>query len=71
LFGGKEGLPHRYQLQSGPQVRTLRTKESGVAVEPGSVFLIESSGGGGWGPPEERSPQARDADIANGFVSPR
>jgi N-methylhydantoinase B len=40
-------------------------------VRPGDVFFVESSGGGGYGPPAKRSPEARAADVANGFVSPR
>lgn len=69
LFGGKEGTPHRYRLRSGTRTRVLKTKEAGVIVPPGAVFLIESSGGGGWGSPAKRSPGARVADVANGFVT--
>lgn len=69
LFGGKEGKPHRYRLRSGKRIRELKTKEAGVVVPPGAVFLIESSGGGGWGLPAKRSPGARAADVLNGFVS--
>jgi len=38
---------------------------------PGDVFDVESSGGGGYGPPARRSEAARASDVANGFVSPR
>jgi N-methylhydantoinase B len=69
LFGGREGLPHRYRLRSGRRERVLRTKEVGIVVRPGDVFLIESSGGGGWGPPRRRSPEARAADLKNGLVT--
>jgi N-methylhydantoinase B len=72
LFGGKDALPHRYRLLSkGRAPRVLKTKEVGVPVRPGDVFFVESSGGGGYGPPAKRSPEARAADVANGFVSPR
>jgi len=69
LFGGKEGLPHRYRLRSGRTTRTLKTKEAGVVIQPKDVFLIESAGGGGWGDPRKRSAQARASDVANGFVT--
>ena len=68
LFGGKAGKPHRYRLQSGSRTRVLKTKESRVPVPPGAVFLIESSGGGGWGDVKLRSAAERTEDIADGFV---
>jgi N-methylhydantoinase B len=70
LFGAADGLPHRYRLLSrGRPPRVLKTKEVGIPVRPGDVFFVESSGGGGYGPPRERSAAARAADVANGFVS--
>ena len=70
LLGGGEGLPHRYRLRSrGGQTRTLKTKEVGIVVRPGDVFLVESSGGGGYGPARRRSAEARQQDATNGFVS--
>jgi N-methylhydantoinase B len=69
LLGGKDGLPHRYRLESrGRPSRVLKTKEVGVPVRKGDVFLVESSGGGGYGPPTKRSRQARASDRENGFV---
>jgi N-methylhydantoinase B len=49
----------------------LKTKEVGIVVRPGDVFLVESSGGGGYGPPSRRAPEARAGDRANGFVTRR
>jgi len=69
LLGGKDGLPHRYRLESrGRPSRVLKTKEVGVPVRKGDVFLIESSGGGGYGPPSRRARHARARDRENGFV---
>src|SRR6266705_2768146 len=60
LLGGKDGLPHRYRLQSrGRPMRVLKTKEVGIPVRRGDVFVVESSGGGGYGPPRKRARQAR------------
>jgi N-methylhydantoinase B len=70
LAGGKDGLPHHYRLRSGGRYRVLKTKEVGVPVHPGDVFVIESGGGGGWGDPKRRSPEARALDVENGFVTP-
>jgi len=71
IFGGRDGLPHRYRLISRGHARALRTKEVGIVVRPGDVFWIESSGGGGYGDPALRAPAARAADLANGFVTVR
>lgn len=71
ILGGRDGLPHRYRLQSHGRERVLRTKEVGIPVHPGDVFLVESAGGGGYGPPQAREPEARARDLANGFVAPR
>ena len=69
LFGGHEGQPHVYRLLSGDNTRVLKTKEVRVPVPPGSSFLIESSGGGGWGNPDRRPASRRSADEKNGYVT--
>lgn len=68
-LGGDDGKPHRYTLQSGETTRVLKTKEVGIPVLPGDVFYIESAGGGGYGPAENRLASARERDLRNGFVS--
>lgn len=69
LAGGRDGAPHRYILrrQDGSK-RVLRTKETGVQIGPGDVLDVRASGGGGWGPPEQRDPAARRRDRADGLV---
>ena len=69
VFGGEDGRPHRYRLLSKGRARFLKTKEVGIPVLPGDVFYVESSGGGGYGDPKARDPEARAADLANGFVT--
>jgi N-methylhydantoinase B len=70
ILGGRDGLPHRYTLHSpGRPPRPIRTKEVGIEIRPGDVLILESGGGGGWGDPAERDPEARARDIANGFVT--
>src|SRR5438445_101651 len=71
LFGAAEGTTHRYRLVSKGRTQALKTKAVGVPVLPGDVFLIESSGGGGYGPPGRRAPGARAEDLANGVVTRR
>ncbi len=70
ILGGRDGLPHRYRLRSrGRPDRVLKTKEVGILVRPGDVFVVESGGGGGWGDARRRDPAARAADRANGVVT--
>ena len=69
MLGGQDGKPHRYRLFSDEAERVLKTKEIDVPVGPGDVFLIESSGGGGYGPPDERDVEARLSDRLNGFTN--
>lgn len=69
LFGGQDGSVHRYRVKSGKRVRLLKTKEVGVPVLPGDLFLIESAGGGGYGNPMDRDQDSNAADLRNGFVT--
>ena len=71
ILGGQDGLPHRYRLLSRGATRVLKTKEVGVPIPPGAMFLVESMGGGGYGAPARRAPEARAGDRVNGFVSGR
>jgi len=71
LFGGQEGMVHHYRLISRGGTRFLRTKEVGIPVFPGDTFLVESSGGGGYGDQRKRDRSAHTEDLANGFVTTR
>jgi len=69
ILGGVDGLPHRYTLHSaGREPRAIKTKEVGIDIRPNDLFVIESGGGGGWGDPALRSPEARARDREQGFV---
>jgi len=70
ILGGGDGVPPRYTLYSGNQPpRPIKTKETGLAIRPNDVLVLESGGGGGWGNPAERVPDAIASDIQNGFVT--
>jgi len=69
LQGGRDGAPHRYLMRvPGHRPKVLSTKQEGLNVPPGTVFEVHSAGGGGWGAPDERRPEAIAKDRANGFV---
>jgi N-methylhydantoinase B len=70
MLGGEDGVPHDYRLISaGRAPRLLRTKEVGIELRPGDCLEIRSSGGGGYGPPGERSAEARARDREQGLVT--
>ena len=69
LFGGDDGLPHRYKIVSDGAERALGSKEVGVVVNPGDHIICLSSGGGGYGPPQERDKAAAAWDLKNGYVT--
>lgn len=70
LAGGQPGAPASITV-TGPdgQRLTERTKVT-LELPPGSRVLIETSGGGGYGPPDERDPGTRRADAADGRWGP-
>ena len=72
LMGGQDGVPHRYLLRRpGGRARPLGSKQEGIPVAPGSTFEVHSAGGGGWGQPSARDPQARRQDDRDGITRRR
>ena len=69
LFGATDGLPHDYKIVSNGAVRVLGSKEVGVVVNPGDHIVCLSSGGGGYGQPENRDKDAATWDLKNGYVT--
>jgi N-methylhydantoinase B len=62
LAGGGDALPFRLTLNPGrPTARVLRGKET-LALREGDLVLIETCGGGGYGPPAERPADLRAQD---------
>jgi N-methylhydantoinase B len=72
LLGGADGAPHRYLIREpGRRSKALASKHEGIPVPPGTTFEVHSGGGGGWGPPAQRTPEARAADRRDGFTTRR
>ncbi len=69
LFGADDGLPHHYTIVSNGSERVLRSKEVGVVVNPGDHIVCLSSGGGGYGQPQDRDEDAATWDLKNGYVT--
>ena len=46
------------------------SKFANVTLEPGDRILLTTPGGGGYGEPKKRDPEALAEDIREGYVSP-
>lgn len=69
MCGGQDGKPHHYVLRHADgSERVLKTKEVGIRVNPGDLLVVQSSGGGGWGPPGKRDPALQERDVREGYV---
>jgi len=67
LAGGRDGAPFRIRLNPGPGEREIRGKET-VGLAAGDLVLIETCGGGGYGPSEARPPELGEHDRLEGYV---
>ncbi len=64
--GGCSGLPGRI---IGAEGRHLPSKGR-FEIDPGEMVTLMLPGGGGFGPPSERDPEAADRDVRGGYVTP-
>lgn len=71
VLGGGEGAMNvvRYQQDDGWHVPPLGSKVVGVQLKRGQRIRIESPGGGGWGDPAARDPDAVARDQRLGYVA--
>lgn len=67
-FGGEAGAPGRIRI--GQQGQDLPGKGE-VRVHAGETLVFETPGGGGFGPPGERSRDDVLRDLEEGLISPR
>ena len=69
MCGGQDSKPHHYVLARGTgEEQVLKTKSTGLVINPGDRLVVQSAGGGGWGPAEKRSAEARARDEREGYV---
>jgi N-methylhydantoinase B len=67
-FGGADGQPFRVTLERDGARHDVKGKET-VALRPGDVVLIETSGGGGYGDPSARPPDLAARDRREGYTT--
>jgi N-methylhydantoinase B len=69
LAGGLEARPNSGELRLPDGTVTPIAKATGLALPKGSVFTFRCGGGGGYGPPSERDPEAVLSDVREGYVT--
>lgn len=69
LAGGLPGRPNGGELRLPDGTITPVAKATGLPLPKGSTFTIRCGGGGGYGPPFERDPDAVLSDVREGYVS--
>ncbi len=69
--GGAAGAASRHRLvrADGTEV-ALPSKATNLTIAAGDLISLETAGGGGWGAPGERDPEAVARDVLDGKVSP-
>ena len=68
LEGGGPGALARYILDPEGEARELPSKIT-LTIPQGGRVSVQTPGGGGFGPPASRTPEARAADARNGYLA--
>ncbi|WP_033291817.1 hydantoinase B/oxoprolinase family protein [Amycolatopsis jejuensis] len=69
-LAGGESPPYRNSVRMISKGRETRTfGKADVQANPGDIFLLAPAGGGGYGNPLHRDPQAVARDVREGYVS--
>jgi N-methylhydantoinase B len=70
LEGGGEGQPNALAVRRPDGRREkLKGKNTRLLLPKGSTLELFNGGGGGYGPPSERDPEAVRADLREGYVT--
>ncbi|MCZ8185999.1 MAG: hydantoinase B/oxoprolinase family protein [Beijerinckiaceae bacterium] len=71
VAGGQPGALNQFhwQSESGLQTPPMASKITGVRIAPGQEIRLQSPGGGGWGPPMARDPDAVARDVRLGLLA--
>ncbi|MGY2049622.1 hydantoinase B/oxoprolinase family protein [Methylobacterium sp. JK268] len=72
VAGGRPAALNRFawQIPSGWASPPMVSKVTDVRIRAGERVRLETPGGGGWGPPEERAREALRRDLRLGYVTP-
>jgi N-methylhydantoinase B len=70
LFGGRDATPPIVVVNPGREDERRLLKASAIPLKKGDVVRTMTGGGGGFGDPRERDPEAVRRDLRDGMVSP-
>jgi N-methylhydantoinase B len=68
--GGADGRPSRFVLVAADGGERAAPSSGRFELKAGEGFYLDKAGGGGWGDPHRRDPDALKRDIEEGSVSP-
>ena len=70
IAGGREGAPnHLIMRGGGPDVFEVTSTAFKTPHAPGEAIIYQFGGGGGWGDPLDRDPEAVREDVLDEYVS--
>ena len=69
VFGGHAARPARFYRNPETAEETTLASKSTTTLDPGDVVSVQTPGGGGYGDPLERDPEAVLEDVRDGKVS--
>ena len=69
LFGGQGGAPPEVIINPGTPRELRRLKTNRMPLREGDIVRCYTGGGGGYGDPLERDPEAIRADLVDGHIS--
>jgi N-methylhydantoinase B len=69
INGGLDGRANRIELHSADAAVTTHQKAGPLPMSPGSLVVMQSGGGGGYGSPADRDPAAVRGDLVDGLLS--
>jgi N-methylhydantoinase B len=67
--GGKEAQSGQITVVKKSGAMEVIHKTKGYPLEPGDEIIVETGGGGGYGPPSERPRELIERDLRRGYVS--
>jgi N-methylhydantoinase B len=69
VAGGKEGKSGRITVVKQSGATEIIYKHKSYPLEAGDVIIVETGGGGGYGPAAERDEKLIERDVIRGYVS--
>ena len=69
VHGGKEGMSGRITVFKKSGASEIIYKSKAYPLEPGDAIIVETGGGGGYGPPLDRSHELVKRDLERGYIS--